>query len=245
MLLAAAAAPARQTAAQPAEASEADDLDRQAIELYREGKFDDALRRAERAVALRRPAPGPDGALLANSLGNLAELLYVKRKYKEAEAALREQLAIYEKVPRGREERMAGALNRLVCLLNARGRWDDLLDAQKRLFKVDNGFEFDPSMTPRSKAEQARGGLIGGRVKAQPRPRYPVEARAARVTGAVVLKVTVDEAGAVEAVTPLCGPPPLARGAAESASQARYEPLVVGGKPVKFTGVVIYRYTLQ
>lgn len=241
LLPAAAVASARQSAG----ASEADGLDRQVVELYRKGKFDDALPLAERAVAARRLAPGPDGVPLANSLGNLAELLYAKRKHKEAEAALREQLAIYEKAPRGKEERMAGALNRLVCILNDRERWDDLLDAQRRLFRLDNGFEFDASMTRRPEKEQARGGLIGGRVKAVTPLRYPVAARDSRVTGAVVLKVTVDEAGAVEAVTPLCGPPPLARNAAESASKALYEPLVVGGKPVKFTGVVIYRYTLQ
>ncbi|HWS88028.1 MAG TPA: TonB family protein, partial [Pyrinomonadaceae bacterium] len=67
----------------------------------------------------------------------------------------------------------------------------------------------------------------------------------ARVTGAVVMKVTVAEAGNVAAVKALCGPPQLTRSAVEAASQARYEPLVVGGRAVPFTGVVIYRYTLR
>ena len=70
-------------------------------------------------------------------------------------------------------------------------------------------------------------------------------ARDARVTGAVLMKVTVTEAGGVAAVKALCGPPQLIQSAAEAVSQARCEPLATGGKAVPFTGVVIYRYTLQ
>ena len=242
--------PARAAAAQqPAaaatpELAEADRLGAQVAELYGRRRFDDALPLAERALALREKALGPDHVLVGDALGNVAELLYMKREHKKAEAALRRQLAVYEKSP-GAGPRAAGAMGRLVCLLNDRGRWDELLDAQVRLFKLDNGFDFDPSMTTRPEKNQARGGLISGRVKASPAPRYPAAARDARVTGAVVMKVTVAEAGNVAAVKALCGPPQLTRSAVEAASQARYEPLVVGGRAVPFTGVVIYRYTLR
>lgn len=241
-----AAAAAQESApAQPPELAEADRLGAQVVELYTRRKFDDALPLAERAAALREKALGPHHVLVGDALGNVAELLYMKREYTKAEAALRRQLAIYEKAPGGEAQRAGGALNRLVCLLNDRGRWDELLDAQRRLFRLDNGFEFDPSMTGRPEKNQARAGLLAGRVTVSPAPKYPADARDARVTGAVVMKITVDEAGGVSAVKALCGPPPLIQSAVEAVSKARYEPLAVGGKAAAFTGVVIYRYTLQ
>jgi TonB family protein len=254
LILLAAAWPGRQRAAcaqepaaatQSPELAEADRLGAQVVELYARRKFDEALPLAERALALREKALGPDHALVGDALGNVAELLYMMRKHKEAEAAFRRQSAIYEKSPGQVGARASGALHRYVCLLNDRERWDDLLAAQKRLFRLDNGFEFDASMTDRPEKNQARAGLIAGRVKVSPAPRYPAAARDARVTGAVVMKITVDEAGGVAAVKALCGPPPLIQSAVEAVSKARYEPLAVGGKAVPFTGVVIYRYTLQ
>jgi len=63
-------------------------------------------------------------------------------------------------------------------------------------------------------------------------PVYPPEATAARVSGVVILQVTVNEAGDVSAARVLRGHPLLDGAALEAVRQWRYSPTLLNGEPV-------------
>lgn len=225
--------------------AEAEQLNAQASSLFNDRKYDKALPLAERVLAIREQALGPDHPLVASALRNLAEILFAKGKRKEAVTTYERYLGIAEKVFGNDSPSLIESLDHYICLLVFGGQAFEALEVQKRLYRIENGFEYDESSTKLNKARLAGGGLMAGKLIGSPAPVYPAEAKSARIAGSVIMKVTVDEAGRVIAVNTLCGHPLLAKGAEESIRRARYMPTLVGGKPVKITGVARYNFVLQ
>lgn len=83
-------------AAQSPDLAEAELLTREIVQLYKAGKFDEALPKAERALALREKALGPDSAEVGRSLSNLATILMQLEKYDRALDAYQRALTILE-----------------------------------------------------------------------------------------------------------------------------------------------------
>lgn len=225
--------------------AEAEQLNAQVVALFNDRKYDKALPLAERVLAIREQALGPNHPLVASALRTLAEILFAKGKRKEAVTAYERYLGIAEKVYGKDSPSLIDPLDRFVCLLVYGGQAFEALEVQKRLYKIENGFEYDESSTRLDKARLAGGGLMLGKLIGSPAPVYPAEAKSARITGSVIMKVTVDEAGKVLAVDTLCGHPLLAKGAEESIRRARYTPTLVGGKPVKVIGIARYNFVLR
>ena len=86
-------------------------------------------------------------------------------------------------------------------------------------------------------------GVLTSRALSLPKPEYPPIARAARVQGTVSVKVIVDETGKVIAAQAESGHPLLQAAAVKAARQARFEPILLEGKPVKIAGVINYHFT--
>jgi tetratricopeptide (TPR) repeat protein len=77
-----------------AQQNRAPTLDNRVEELYRAGKFSEAVPLAQRALAIREKALGPDHPDVAKSLNSLA-LLYAKQgRYADAEPLYKRALAI-------------------------------------------------------------------------------------------------------------------------------------------------------
>ncbi len=78
---------------------------------------------------------------------------------------------------------------------------------------------------------------VGGDVR-QPKivkivePKYPPEARRARIEGIVVVEATVTEEGTVDKVKVISGHPMLASAAVTAVQNWRYEPTLLNGEPV-------------
>ena len=89
------------------------------------------------------------------------------------------------------------------------------------------------------------GGVLNGKAISRPAPPYPAEARAARVSGTVVVQITVDECGEVEEADAVSGPQLLREAAEEAAREARFAPTRIKGEPVKVTGTITYNFLLQ
>lgn len=89
------------------------------------------------------------------------------------------------------------------------------------------------------------GGVLNGKAISLPQPLYPVEARAARIGGAVTVQVTVDEYGAVIAARAVSGHPLLQAASVNAAMQARFASTFLMGEAVKVTGVLIYNFVVQ
>ncbi|MDQ4121060.1 MAG: energy transducer TonB [Acidobacteriota bacterium] len=101
--------------------------------------------------------------------------------------------------------------------------------------------------TPQRPAQPSTvsGGVVNGRAINLPKPAYPPAARAIRASGAVNVQVLIDETGRVLSAQAVSGHP-LLRAAAESAArQARFQPTVLSGQPVKVSGTIVYNFNIN
>ncbi len=104
-------------------AAEADALSRKVEALYRSGRYAEAIVLAEKAIALREKALGPEHPDTAKSLNNLAELYYWMGAYAKAEPLYRRALAIFEKVLGPEHPLTATSLNNLAELYREMGAY--------------------------------------------------------------------------------------------------------------------------
>lgn len=77
------------------------------------------------------------------------------------------------------------------------------------------------------------GNVTAARILRQVRPRYPDDARKARIQGDVVLHVIIDREGAVVEVEIVSGDPLLTQAAIEAVKQWKYTPTLLNGQPVE------------
>jgi TonB family protein len=89
------------------------------------------------------------------------------------------------------------------------------------------------------------GGVLNGKAISKPQPAYPPIAKAVRAQGTVTVQVVVDESGRVISATAVNGHPLLQAAAVAAARQARFEPTLLSGKPVKVSGVITYNFVLE
>ena len=76
-------------------------------------------------------------------------------------------------------------------------------------------------------------------------PEYPDVARLAGIEGNVTLRILVSEDGTIGDITPLSGPPVLARAAIRAVEHWRYAPLLVDGRPVGVVSTVTLAFRLH
>ena len=88
------------------------------------------------------------------------------------------------------------------------------------------------------------GGVIQGTAIRRANPVYPPLARAARVSGAVVVEVVVDQAGNVASARVLSGHALLRDAAASAARQWKWNPTYLTGVPVQVVGTITFNFTL-
>jgi len=91
-------------------------------------------------------------------------------------------------------------------------------------------------------AGPVESGDLNGKAIDLPKPIYPGEARKAKVTGQVKVRVIVAETGKVLSADIVSGPKQLWMAAIEAARQARFNPTLIGGSAVKITGTLTYDF---
>ena len=115
---------------------QAQELSYQAISLYRQGRYKDAVEFAERALAIMETASGPEHPFLATTLDNLAGLYQVQGDYTRAALLSRRALAIYEKILGPKHPAVATSLNSLALLYDATGDYTRALSFHQRASEV-------------------------------------------------------------------------------------------------------------
>ena len=102
----------------------------------------------------------------------------------------------------------------------------------------------DPAASSAQPGQRApiSGGVLNGKALSLPKPEYPVDARNAHASGAVVVQVTVDEQGNVIAAHAVSGHPLLQQVSVNAALLAKFSPTSLMGEPVKVTGVITYNF---
>src|ERR1039457_3648284 len=78
------------------ELQRANELNAQVVQLYRDGKYDQAIDKAKESLAICERMLGPVHPNVASALNNLASLYKATSRYTEAESLLRRALAINE-----------------------------------------------------------------------------------------------------------------------------------------------------
>lgn len=212
--------------------AEADRLNAEIGKLYSEGKYDKALPLARRVVEIMEKALGSDHPLVAASFNNLAVLLISKGKYGEAEPLLQRVIAIREKSLGPLHHDVGTTLEQYACLLWAKGKKDDAKKVEKRIGKI----LYD------TKDESEFDDLVKGKAIKLPQPRYPDEARRARIVGTIVVWVLIDETGKVVEASGRCGAPSLIKASEEAAYLAGFKPTLVEGKATRVRAYIIYNF---
>ena len=111
------------SAAQSAELQEAERLNQQALQLYNEGKYSEAIPLVQRAIAIGEKVLEREHPAVATSLNNLAQLYQAQGNYTQAEPLYQRSLAIYEKALGREHPDVAESLNNLAVLYQAQGNY--------------------------------------------------------------------------------------------------------------------------
>ncbi|MBI2265218.1 MAG: CHAT domain-containing protein [Armatimonadetes bacterium] len=119
-----------------ADGSDWEDLNRQAVTLFRQGKYSEAVTAAEKALKTAESTFGPDHPNTATSLNNLAELYRILGKYAEAEPLYKRALEISERSPGAGNTDLATSLNNLALLYYNRGRYAEAEPLYERALAI-------------------------------------------------------------------------------------------------------------
>lgn len=211
---------------------EADQLDKQMTQLYEEGKFEKALVLAKRVAEIREKALGVDHPSVATSLYNVAIVLLAKGKYDDAEQFLQRVIEIKEKTLGVMHPDVAKMLEEYACLFWGRGKKVEAENIEKRIGKILYADEDYTEVDD----------LIRGKPLSIPQPSYPDEARKARLTGTVVVRINIDETGKVVQASGRCSDPLLVKASEAAAVKARFKPTLVAGKPTKVVARITYNF---
>jgi protein TonB len=111
------------------------------------------------------------------------------------------------------------------------------------------GSLFADSGGPKVKAAPVKkltisSGVMAGMLLQKTTPVYPPIAKAARVSGTVVLQATISKTGAIENLHVLSGPPMLQQAAQDAVRSWRYRPYLLNNEPVEVETTVNVIFTL-
>ena len=95
------------------------------------------------------------------------------------------------------------------------------------------------------KPPQKGAGLVPPELVTKVKPAYPAEAKAAKIQGAVILKVSIGETGRVEKVEPIAGPDMLRQPAIDAVKQWVFQPATADGEPVATQTDITINFTLD
>lgn len=87
------------------------------------------------------------------------------------------------------------------------------------------------------------GGVRCGKATSLPRPPYPNDAKKAKVSGSVHVKVLVGVDGKVETAEAVSGHELLRKAAEQAALAAKFAPTQISGESVKVSGIITYNFT--
>jgi protein TonB len=88
-------------------------------------------------------------------------------------------------------------------------------------------------------------GVSKGQLIKQVEPFYPAIARAAHVSGAVVMTAIISKDGNIEGLKVISGHPLLVKAAMDAVTQWKYKPFLLNGEPVEVETTVTINFTLS
>ncbi|NEO52816.1 MAG: tetratricopeptide repeat protein [Okeania sp. SIO3B5] len=116
--------------------AEATELNQRGIELYKQGKYDEAVPLLEQSLAIRKGVLGDEHLGVATSLNNLAELYKSQGRYTEAEPLFKQALEMRQKLLGTKHPDVAESLKNLAALYSSQGRYTKALSLYQLALKM-------------------------------------------------------------------------------------------------------------
>jgi len=212
-------------------------LDRLGLVCLRGGDFSKAEEAYKRAIALKEKVLGPDKPEVAQSLEGLATSYRARKDFDRGAPIYKRALTIYGQASGVNSPAFQQASVGFACLAFENEKREEV----KSLNEIWKRFA-----PPDAPDEAPDANLLNAKARKLPQPAYPPDARAQRISGTVVMRVTIDEKGNVIDVRDMCqGPPFITPAAIAAARGAEFEPVKVAGKPAKVDGVLFYRFVAR
>lgn len=190
-----------------------------------------------RSVAVREKALGPEHPAVGSALGNLGRFYLKSGNHEKSIALFKRALSIAEKEVGPNDRRVADLLEECACAYRQIDREVDAvgLEIQARSIRAESSEDL-------KRAQSVSTPVLQAKAIRRAEPVYPISARRARITGAVVVEVLIDESGSVIRARAICGPDLLVNAAVEAARRWRFTPTTVSGSPVKVIGIIKFNF---
>lgn len=212
-------------------------LDKLAWIRYGLGMNGDAQAMLERSLGIKEKVLGKENTEVGQSLVYLAQLYEKQGKYKYAIPFYQRAVDLLDKI-NAADTFQAQVAEKCSCTMKLNKQGKEAEEFERRAFaKLRKTGEIPP------KTEGSFGGVLAGRAVFRQEPSYPPGARQGRISGSVVVRVTVDENGNVTNAQTLCGHDYFARTSEEAARRWRFSPTMLNGVPVKVIGTITFNFT--
>lgn len=196
----------------------------------------------QQSVVWRDEGDGKDSIKLIIPLGGLANIFYWKKNYKDAARLYERAIKIAFENTDAEDTNFVAVYYRGECAFRKAGKSDEF-----EAFEKKNSI----SSPPNSKGEKdlkvvssINAGVVNGKAINLAYPPYPAEAKYARASGTVKVKVLINEQGNVVSACGISDVHSALIEASETAAyNSKFQPTTLKGKPVKVTGVIIYNFT--
>ena len=200
-----------------------------------DGTVSKSASRLTRAIAIREKINGVDAPETARPVITLGQIYHARGEYGKAAPLLLRGLEIQSKndVFSGDESMMLRET--AVCSLIKLDRKEEADDLSKNYRSSTMGAPNTPN------DNTIMGGVVNGKALVLAKPAYPAEARSKRASGAVAVKVIIDEAGKVIFACGINGSKLLHLASENAAYRSKFSP-TFSGMPVKVSGVITYNF---
>lgn len=226
---------------------EAEKLNASVSQLYAAGNYKEALPLARRVLALCEAVRGDEDPLVGSALNNLALIHIELKDFGKVEPILERILARSEKLKIATSPTTGSLLISYGCLMRAKGvaKHKQVHETVKRINSI---VMRDAVLAVGLPLPDDLSELNARLVSPKPRPHYPAAALSGRLQGIVLVWIETDETGKITRAEPLpCWGTQklLADAATEAARAARFEPVLIDGKPIRLKGITTYSFVIQ
>jgi TonB family protein len=190
----------------------------------------------KRAMAIREKQ-GADDVGVAEPLLSLAAF-YQKIKRPAAAVPIYQRVIAVQEKHFGHEGKpLVETLEQCACALEEDKKMTEANEMMRRAALIEG-------KTSQGFIVSGEGVLTGGAIHKE-QPSYPPEAKYKRLSGAIRVKIEIDETGSVTDAIIICGGGMLADVSRDAAFKWRFKPTLLNGQPVKVRGILTFNFTLQ
>lgn len=130
----------------------------------------------------------------------------------------------------------------IVCMTSIEAQRETVVKSSKRNYKAQS---LRKKAKTKRKPQIISTGIVNGKAMNLVKPEFPATARAVGIYGMVSVAVLIDENGDVLEASASNGHPFLQPVSIKAALESKFEPITLGGVPVRVRGIIVYNFIPQ